>query len=320
MVPPSPSDAAPAAVTGVDRMAVAFARLLRGAGLDVALGSVTVFAEALGVLGLDRRAPVYWAGRTTLVRRPEDIGAYDRVFAAFWLDRHPGLRLPPEQQEMILAIDAGEEEPPPEGDEDGEEALPSITVRYSRTEVLRHKDFAAYTHEEFAEARTLMADLRLAGELRRSRRRRPARRSARRPDLRRTVRRALRHGGEPIHRAWLAPAERPRRVVLLCDVSGSMEPYARALLRFLHAAVTARGAGRVEAFALGTRLTRITRELSLARPRRRPGRRGRGRHRLVRRDPPGRRPPGLQRPVGRAGHGPGCGRRHPLRRLGPGRP
>ncbi len=262
MVLPSPAADEQIPMTGVDRMAVAFARLLRGAGLDVALGSVTMFAEALGVLGVDRRAPVYWAGRTTLVRRPEDIAVYDRVFAAFWLDRRPGLRLPPEQEEMILAVDAGEEEPPDEGDDDEAERLPTITVRYSRTEVLRHKDFAAYTHEEFAEARTLMADLRLAGELRRSRRLRPARRSARRPDLRRTVRRALRHGGEPIHRAWLAPAERPRRVVLLCDVSGSMEPYARALLRFLHAAVTARGAGRVEAFALGTRLTRITRELS----------------------------------------------------------
>ena len=67
-------------MTGVDRMAVAFARLLRGAGLDVALGSVTTFAEALGVVGVDRRAAVYWAGRATLVRRPEDIPAYDRAF------------------------------------------------------------------------------------------------------------------------------------------------------------------------------------------------------------------------------------------------
>jgi uncharacterized protein with von Willebrand factor type A (vWA) domain len=75
------------------------------------------------------------------------------------------------------------------------------------------------------------------------------------------VRQAIRRGGEPIERAWLVAAERPRRVVLLCDVSGSMEPYARALLRFLHAAVTAPGPGRVEAFAIGTRLTRITREL-----------------------------------------------------------
>src|SRR5580700_10014908 len=133
-------------VTGVDRMAVAFARLLRGAGLDVALGSVTMFAEALGVLGVDQRAPVYWAGRTTLVRRPEDIRVYDRVFEAFWLDRRPGLALPPESQEMILAVDTGDEEPAADGDDDGER-LPTITVRYSRTEVLRHKDFAAYTHD-----------------------------------------------------------------------------------------------------------------------------------------------------------------------------
>ena len=89
---------------------------------------------------------------------------------------------------------------------------------------------------------------------------RPTRRDRGRPDLRRTVRRALRAGGEPIDRAFVAPATRPRRLVLLCDVSGSMEPYARGLIRFLHAAVV--GRGRVEAFVLGTRLTRITRELS----------------------------------------------------------
>ena len=153
---------------------------------------------------------------------------------------------------MVLAVDAGDEDAGAGRRRRGPRPrCPTITVRYSATEVLRHKDFAAYSHDEFAEARRLMADLRLAGELRRSRRLRPARRAPGRPDLRRTVRRALRSGGEPIRRAWLAPAERPRRVVLLCDVSGSMEPYARALLRFLHAAVTARGAGRVEAFALG---------------------------------------------------------------------
>src|SRR5690242_21948572 len=105
-----------------------------------------------------------------------------------------------------------------------------------------------------------MADLRLAGTLGhwlhqfRSARRRG------RPDVRRTVRRALRAGGEPVSRAFREPARRPRRLVLLCDVSGSMEPYARALVRFLHAAVV--GGVKVEAFALGTRLTRITRELA----------------------------------------------------------
>jgi uncharacterized protein with von Willebrand factor type A (vWA) domain len=105
-----------------------------------------------------------------------------------------------------------------------------------------------------------MADLRLAGALRRSRRQQRARRATGRPDLRRTVRRALGHGGEPLRRAFLEPAARPRRVVLLCDVSGSMEPYTRALVRFLHAAVV--GRARVEAFALGTRLTRLTRALT----------------------------------------------------------
>jgi uncharacterized protein with von Willebrand factor type A (vWA) domain len=103
-----------------------------------------------------------------------------------------------------------------------------------------------------------MADVRLAGALRRSRRRRPSRRG--RPDLRHTVQRALRAGGEPIDRAFTSASQRARRIVLICDVSGSMEPYARALLRFVQAAVA--GTGRVEAFALGTRLTRLTRELS----------------------------------------------------------
>ena len=135
-------------------------------------------------------------------------------------------------------------------------------MRYSAREVLKHKDFAAYSHDEFAEARRLMADLRLAGALRRSRRLQPTRGRGTRPDLRRTVRRALRSGGEPVRPSHLEPSDRPRRVILLCDVSGSMEPYSRALVRFLHAAVTSRQRGRVEAFALGTRLTRITRELS----------------------------------------------------------
>jgi uncharacterized protein with von Willebrand factor type A (vWA) domain len=243
-------------------MAVAFARLLRGAGLDVPVGSVVTFTAALGQVGLERRAAVYWAGRATLVRRPEDAAEYDRVFARFWLGRlGPPAAAPAETVTLALddgAADAGEAAA-------GQPAGQTVAVRYSPVEVLRHKDFAAYSHAEFAEARQLMADLRLAGALRRARRWRPARRAPSgpaRPDLRRTVRRALRSGGEPIERAWSAPAGRPRRIVLLCDVSGSMEPYARALLRFLHAAVVGRGAGRVEAFALGTRLTRLTRELA----------------------------------------------------------
>jgi uncharacterized protein with von Willebrand factor type A (vWA) domain len=127
-------------------------------------------------------------------------------------------------------------------------------------ELLRTKDFALYTDDEIARAHALIARLARRGPTRLSRRTRPARRRSHAPDLRRVVRSSLRTGGEPIHRHWRAPSKRPRQVVLVCDVSGSMAPYARMLLQYLQACVAARR--RVEAFAFGTRLTRITNELS----------------------------------------------------------
>jgi uncharacterized protein with von Willebrand factor type A (vWA) domain len=166
----------------------------------------------------------------------------------------------------VLALDTDGEEPDAEADPDPEADadVPVLPVRWSPTEILRHRDFAAYSPAEFVEARRLIADLRLAAAFRKSRRMRRSHRLAGRPDLRRTVRAALRSGGEPIRRPALERGERPRRLVLLLDVSGSMEPYARAFVRFLHAAVT--GRTRVEAFALGTRLTRVTRELATRDP------------------------------------------------------
>ena len=241
--------------------AVAFGRVLRSAGLSAPVGSVAVFAEALGEVDVADRSSVYWAGRTTLVRRPEDVPVYDRAFRAFWGGRGgrwTTIDTPPEPAVLALDDGTGEDGGPPD-DAEAEER-PVLTVRWSPAEVLRHKDFAAYSRTELDEAHRLMADLRLAGALRSSRRARPARRPTGRPDLRRTVRRAIRSGGEPVRREWSEPSQRPRRLVLLCDVSGSMEPYARALMRFVHAAVV--GRRRVEAFALGTRLTRVTRELS----------------------------------------------------------
>ncbi len=241
---------------------MAFAGVLRGTGVDVPVGSVVAFSEALAATGVANRDHVYWAGRATLVHRPEDAPAYDAAFAAFWERRPQTLALGsrPEPVRVTLAIDDALGDDAGSGSEP-EPAGPTLTVRYSPAEVLRHKDFAAYSPGELAEARRLMADLRLGGALRRSRRRRPARRGAHgRPDLRRTLRRALRAGGEPVRPSRSAPGERARRVVLLVDISGSMEPYARALLRFAHAAVV--GRTRVEVFTLGTRLTRLTRELS----------------------------------------------------------
>jgi hypothetical protein len=243
-----------------ERLAVAFARLLRSAGLEVPVGATLTFARALACVGLARRDAVYWAGRATLVSRPEDTAAFDRAFAAFWAARpgDPGEPESPDAVDVVLALDVPGA-PDPADSPSVRPGAPVVTVRWSPSELLRRRDFAVYTAAEFAEARRLMADLRFAGASRRSRRARPTRRARGVPDVRRTVRRALRSGGEPVARAFLAPGERSRRVVLLLDVSGSMEPYARAFVRFLHAAVVSRA--RVEAFALGTRLTRVTREL-----------------------------------------------------------
>ncbi|MBU6316740.1 MAG: hypothetical protein KGR47_09565, partial [Acidobacteria bacterium] len=130
--------------TPAERMAVAFGRVLRGAGLKVPLGSVLTFVDALGRLRLDDRTHVYWAGRSTLVRNPEDIPLYDRSFEVFW--------------ESLRSLDDTEPEPPmtvtlavdddgDEGDSDKGEGEasdePQITLRFSAMEVLRHKDFAA---------------------------------------------------------------------------------------------------------------------------------------------------------------------------------
>lgn len=248
-------------VSGAERMAVAFASTLRRLGVGVSTGNLIAFVEALGCVGIDDRRGVYWSGRATLVQRPEQHAAYEQAFAAVWLQREL-IRITSEVEPVVLALDDETDEPDDDAvpGEAGDDDRKTISVRYSPTEVLRDKDFARYTNREFDEARKLMAQMRLGGANRRSHRLTRSRRATRHPDLRRTVHKSLRLHGEPIDRAFLAPSERPRRIVLLCDVSGSMESYSRALLRFLHVAVV--GRGRVEAFALGTRLTRLTRELS----------------------------------------------------------
>ncbi|CAB5052065.1 unannotated protein [freshwater metagenome] len=245
------------------RIAVAFARVLRGAGVSVPISRVLGFAEGIEVIGIEDRDAVYWTGRATLLHRPEDNQTYDRAFKVFWEWRGSSMDLVVELPtiDIQLAVDSDDEEggdgPPPEEDESD---TPTIHLRFSATEILREKDFALYSQDELREAQTLMSDLRLVGTPRRSRRLVSSRRRGARPDLRRTVRAALRAGGEPIDRAWREPGEKLRRLVLLLDVSGSMEPYARALVRFVHAAVA--GRQKVEAFTLGTRLTRVTRELN----------------------------------------------------------
>ena len=249
--------------SGPAEIAVAFTQILRGVGLGVPISCTHTFTEALCATGIADRHSTYWAGRATLVSRPEDIDLYDRAFAVFFDGRSPSGQEPdPEEPLSItIAVDTGDD------DEGGSDPDPSesndddvIELRFSTTEILRNKDFADYTPDELTQAQELMSHLRLIGAPRASLRLGPTRRQTARPDIRRTVQASLRAGGEPIERHFSARTPRLRRLVLLLDVSGSMEPYARALLRFVHAAVA--GRQKVEAFALGTRLTRITRELT----------------------------------------------------------
>ncbi len=243
-----------------NRTVVGFCRTLRAAGLKVPVTATVNFAEALGMVGLEARASAYWAGRATLVNRPEDLPLYDRVFAAFWQQQTSGLvRVEGTPPPITLALDVDDDGP----DEPDDESDPSgdvQAVRFSRSEILTSKDFGDCTDVELAELSRLMAQLRFTTYRRRSRRRMPVKGQGDQPDLRRTVRWALRHQGEPMRRAFTEQATRPRRLVIIVDVSGSMEPYARALLRFAHAAVVARA--KVEVFVLGTRLTRLTKHLT----------------------------------------------------------
>ncbi|WP_367319060.1 VWA domain-containing protein [Streptomyces sp. HUAS ZL42] len=238
-----------------DAALLGFARALRAAGVEASAERVHAFIRAVDVLGPKARADVYWAGRLTLCGGRDDLDRYERVFAAYFgAGGSPGpvARTAPPPRLRLVVRDA-----PAEAGRGNGPPAPPVAALAGSAEVLRHRDFAELDAAERAQVRRLLAALTLRGQARRTPRRRPARRGD--VDPRRTVRELLRRGGEPALLRRHARAERPRRIVLLVDVSGSMAPYADALLRFAHAAV--RGA-RAEAFTIGTRLTRVTRELS----------------------------------------------------------
>jgi uncharacterized protein with von Willebrand factor type A (vWA) domain len=244
------------------KMAVAFARILRGAGIDVPLDSVIVFVSALSKVGLENRDDVYWAAFATLIRRHEDSQIFDRAFAIFW-DQLIAIDTATSEQQtesVTLLIDSEDANNDDLNSTNVGEEENTLTLRFSSIETLREKDFAAYSETELREAEQFMSSLKLAGPPKRSLRLQKANRKGSRHDIRRTMRAVLQNDGEPIERYWREPSTKLRRLVVLLDISGSMEPYARALLRFMHAAVV--GRQRVEAFTLGTRLTRITRELA----------------------------------------------------------
>jgi uncharacterized protein with von Willebrand factor type A (vWA) domain len=234
--------------------------MLRASGTRVGLGELLNAHRALAAVDCWSREDARLALRTVLCSGREDLARFDAAFLAVFGDGRPASHALDElgsieRASLPHAAVPGAAPPPAEAPE--EPAV--VPAAWSDVELLREKDFAAYSEEEMIVARELIERLARRGPRRLSRRTRPSRRRGHRPDLRRIVRSSLRTAGEPVHRHWRAPSERPRPVVLVCDVSGSMTPYARMLLHYMHASVAARR--RVEAFVFGTRLTRITFEL-----------------------------------------------------------
>jgi uncharacterized protein len=241
------------------RTLVGFTAVLRHAGLAVTTERVTAFLTAVETLGVGREQ-VHRAGLYTLCADPDDLPRYERAFVE-WFDDEPGRArtrrtAAPTRASTLL----------PSGTGDGPQAAeagPQVHATASGAEVLRHHDLGELSVAQRAHLRALLALLRPEPPTRPSRRRSPARRGA--ADPRRTLRAALRTDGELCVLARRDRSRRPRKVVLLVDVSGSMEPYADALLRFAHVVVR-RAPASTEVFTLGTRLTRVTRELRLRDP------------------------------------------------------
>jgi uncharacterized protein with von Willebrand factor type A (vWA) domain len=232
-----------------------FAMALREAGLPCDAHRVQAYLGAVERLDVAMPTQLYWAGRLTLCADPDDLPRYDEAFER-WFDATPPkagqTRLREPKRARIAPLTASRGSGESEGDPD------EVKTAASETEVLRHRDLGELTLAEREHLRELFAVLRPAPPRRRSLRRRPARRG--RLDPARTLRAMLAGGGEPVRLAYRQRTMRPRRVVLLIDVSGSMSPYADALLRFAHVLVRA-APTTTEVFTLGTRLTRVSRQL-----------------------------------------------------------
>jgi hypothetical protein len=235
---------------------------LRAEGVRVGVGELLNAHRAIAAVDAGSREEARIALRTVLCSSHADLERFDRAFVRVFGDIRPGGHDDPfEQLGEIVKAALPRAAVPGSGQAVAAEAEPEVVpAAYSDVELLRTKDFADYNELEMAMARELIARLARRGPRRLSRRTRPSRRRGHLPDLRRLVRASMRTAGEPVERHWRATTTRPRPVVLVCDVSGSMTPYARMLLQYMHACVAAQR--RVEAFAFGTRLTRITHELT----------------------------------------------------------
>ncbi|MFN8375126.1 MAG: VWA domain-containing protein [Anaerolineae bacterium] len=241
-----------------------FGRLCRALGMDITPNRMTEVARAIEFIRIGQKQDVYHTLRALMVTRQRDLELFEQAFKLFW-------QRPTEEWSTLNLSSLGERRhqkktqflPPLESEPDDEASdsktphdpnLIAIVPTVSTEEVLRHKDFADMTGEEVAAAQRMMAQLKWSLGVRTTRRFHPGK--GQQVDLRRSIRYNIRYEGEMLHMMERAPKIKPRPLILLCDVSGSMERYTRLLLHFVHA--LAHSIFQVESFVFSTRLTRIT--------------------------------------------------------------
>jgi uncharacterized protein len=260
MVPTGSTDDPDTPVRGGDEILLAFARALRAGGVPVTQDLSHDFLSAAAILGADDASAVRTAGRSTLCTSPDDLARFDQVFEAFFSARdglpRPRPAAPTEPTVSQLPLE--------EGSGEAEQADDVIRAAASAEEVLRHRDVASMTAAEKHRLAGMFATLVPRAPMRRTARHQRWHRGQ--VDASRTLRSSLRRMGEPATIEWRRRGRRPRRVVLLVDVSGSMSSYADALLRLAHRIT--QGIGNVETFTIGTRVTHVSRAMRIRDPER----------------------------------------------------
>jgi uncharacterized protein with von Willebrand factor type A (vWA) domain len=248
-----------------------FARLLRAAGLRVGPDRVIDTVRALQIAGAERREDWYWTMSSVLLSREEQRPIFDQAFRLFWRDprltekmmqmllpKTQGRTPKPEEQQSQRLTDALFGQNKPEEEREQRRIELDARLTFSSRELLQRMDFDTMSAAELAQAKKMLRELRLPLPMVRTRRLAPHRRGAR-VHLRATLRESLREGGDIIPLVRARPLEVHPPLVVLCDISGSMNPYARMFLHFLHAITNDRD--RVHTFVFGTRLTNVTRQL-----------------------------------------------------------
>ena len=245
---------------------VGFVHLLRSMGILVGSGQLIDLAQGLTFVSLTDREALHDAARCTLITKPEDLPLFEAAFGFYFRPISgfdpaqmaiPIIRIPQRPLRIPRKKPVAGENP---GDDssDTEEHKVGVTLAYTASETLRTRDFGSFSYDEVQQARVMMRQMRWRPAMRRTRRTQRTKQRGR-VDMRRIIRDSLRFGGEPVHLAYRRPRQRQRPLVVLCDISGSMDRYSRMLLQFVHTLND--GVGMVESFVFGTRLTRVTRLL-----------------------------------------------------------